>query len=109
MRSPEEIKRSISMTVIRFPSAIYDSNGMKGAVIGLLNKACGGNGERKLLLKYIFGKESSKELTGAEWIGLMQWVELKNVGDDWLPQKDFYTEAEEIVNEACGIRRYRLD
>ena len=99
MKTPEAIKQEMHTMIAKFPMANYDNHGMKGAITGLLNKACGSNEGRKMLLKYLFGKASSKELTGSEWIALIYWIDLQNIGEDWLPQKDFYQEAKSIVNQ----------
>lgn len=46
-------------------------NDYKGVITGLLNKACGGEANRYLVLKALTGKTSSKLLTEAEWYGLL--------------------------------------
>ena len=50
------------------------NEGIKGAINGILTRACGGNDNRKLVLKYLCGKTSSRELTSAQWFVLCDMV-----------------------------------
>jgi hypothetical protein len=45
-----------------------------GACIGLLNKACGGEANRKLVLHALTGKFTSRDLSFAEWYALLRFV-----------------------------------
>ena len=49
--------------------------GIKGAVNGILTRACGGDSNRKLVLKYLCGVTSSKQLNAAQWIVLCDMVQ----------------------------------
>lgn len=56
----------------------------KGTVIGVLNKACNGESNRHLVLKYLTGKVSSKLLTEAEFYALYKLVlPIKPEGGHW--------------------------
>ena len=53
----------------------YNINpGIKGAINGIITRACGGDDNRKLVLKYLTGHTSSKELNAAQWIVLAEMV-----------------------------------
>ena len=59
-------------------------NDMKGVITGLMNKACGGEANRYLVLKALTGKTSSKLLTDAEWYGLLLLIQPeKPEGGKW--------------------------
>ena len=51
----------------------------RGVYIGKLNKACGGDANRKLLLKYLTDKTSTKVLSDAEWRALKKFVDVDPV------------------------------
>jgi hypothetical protein len=53
---------------------VISHEGLRGACINALNSACGSNENRKLLLRALFGKTSSRELTDAEWYALFRFV-----------------------------------
>jgi len=71
---------------------------LKGAITGVLEKACGGKANRYLVLKVLTGKTSSKLLTESEWYALMCLVQpSKPVGGKWHSARD----AE--LERMCGI------
>jgi hypothetical protein len=47
-----------------------------GIYVGALNKACKGDANRKLVLKFLTGKTSTKILTDPEWIALRKMVDI---------------------------------
>ena len=58
--------------------------GMQGAIIGTLEKACGGKDNRKLVLKLLTGHTSSKDLHPAQWYALYKLVlPYKPEGGKW--------------------------
>lgn len=60
----------------------------KGAITGVLEKACGGKENRYLVLKVLTGHTSSKELTEAQWYGLLCLVQPhKPQGGHWTTQR----------------------
>lgn len=50
-----------------------------GVCVGALNKACKGDANRKLVLKYLTGKTSTKVLSDNEWIALKKMVDVSPV------------------------------
>lgn len=107
-RKPEEVKEYIDTLVVLYEGGIFDNQKAKGATVGLLNKVCGSDGRRRLLLKYLFGKESSKLLSGAEWYALTQWIDSQQVGEKYLHQNDLYEEVRAILGEETGITELKL-
>ena len=58
--------------------------GIKGAVNGILTRACGGDANRKLVLKYLCGVTSSKQLSAAQRMVLCDMVQPdKPAGQPW--------------------------
>lgn len=51
----------------------------RGVYVGALNKVCKGDANRKLFLKYLTGKTSTKQLTDGEWIALKKMVDISPV------------------------------
>lgn len=69
----------------------------KGAITGVLSKACGGDSNRYLILKVLTGKTSSKFLDEAEWYALLKMVQpYKPEGGHWMSKR------EEELRLACG-------
>ena len=71
---------------LRFAYYVGNHEGMyppsqksRGVYVGTLNKACKGDANRKLVLKYLTGKTSTKLLSDAEWIALKKFVDLSTV------------------------------
>ena len=50
------------------------NKGLQGACRGALNKACGGDDNRKLILKALTGSTSTKTLTQNQWYALFRFV-----------------------------------
>ena len=60
----------------------------RGTVIGVLNTACGGEANRRLVLKELTGKTSSREFTDDEFYALHQFVlPYKPEGGKWISQR----------------------
>lgn len=60
----------------------------KGAITGVLEKACGGKENRYLVLKELTGYTSSKKLSEAQWYGLLCLVQPhKPQGGHWTTQR----------------------
>jgi hypothetical protein len=49
--------------------------GLRGLIVGTLNKYCRGDGNRKQFLKALTGYSSTKDLTAAEWIALRWFLD----------------------------------
>jgi hypothetical protein len=50
-----------------------------GVYVGTLNKVCKGDANRKLVLKYLTGKTSTKVLSDGEWIALKRMCDINPV------------------------------
>lgn len=71
--------------------------GIRGAAIGVLEKACGGKDNRHLITKALAGKIHTAELTIAEWNALLRFID---------PNKNPMTnkwEGRENLTQMCGI------
>jgi len=67
----------------RFDYYIANHEGMyppspkgRGVYVGILNKACKGDANRKLFLKYLTGKTSTKVLSENEWIAMKKLCDI---------------------------------
>ena len=69
----ETIQKGLEQRTQR-SGAILPPKGICGAVIGSLDKACGGKPERDKLLFHLFDVTTSKELTVSQWVALSEWV-----------------------------------
>lgn len=59
-----------------------------GTVVGVLNKACNGEANRRLVLKELTGKTSTKELNDCDFYALYRFVQpFKPVGGTWGSEK----------------------
>jgi hypothetical protein len=78
----QEIKDKFKKDVANF----IDSEAFsKGAIVGVLSKACGGDTNRYIIAKYLTGKSSSKDLSEAEWSALLKLVApFKPEGGKWM-------------------------
>jgi hypothetical protein len=69
-----------------------------GAVISVLNKACGGDGNRRLVMRHLTGKTSSKQFTEAEWYAMYLFVKpIKPDGGHWQSEH-----GDEILYSTCN-------
>ncbi|OGO11449.1 MAG: hypothetical protein A2Y53_00080 [Chloroflexi bacterium RBG_16_47_49] len=96
MRLPEQVREELqakATETILMPL----TKGAKGAIVGMLNKVCGNDRDRHELLKCLFGKQSTKELTEGEWVALERWIDVKQMGDKWLPQENLQDEVDCIL------------
>jgi hypothetical protein len=74
------------------PSLPDLSNGEKGAIIGHLTGQFTQNG-RYAVLEKLFNKNSTRDLSAAEWQWLKLWLSVSNVDEKWLPCDFFFVEA----------------
>lgn len=51
----------------------------RGVYVGTLNKACKGDANRKLFLKFLTGKTSTKTMSDGEWIALRKMCDISPV------------------------------
>ena len=70
----EQIKKHFDYKVGMVVTQYNINPGIKGAINGIITRACGGDENRKLVLKYLTGVTSSKELNAAQWIVLAEMV-----------------------------------
>ncbi len=90
----QAIKQEFDRNVSEFKGEQFS----RGAVIGVLNYACHNDANRHLVLKFLTGKISSKELTDAEWFGLFQFVKpFKPEGGKWTTAI-----GDENLRQLCG-------
>lgn len=105
---PQKVAEGIKRRILAF-SGQTTSNGIRGAIIGLLNDACCGDEGRYYLLEYLFGVSSTKDLDDSQWYALEQWVKPGQVmvaeKKVWAGQKYLYDESQAIL-EAMG---YNID
>ena len=71
---------------IRFAYYVGNHEGMyppsakgRGVYVGILNRACKGDANRKLFLKYLTGKTSTKLLSENEWIAMKKLCDISPV------------------------------
>lgn len=84
MNNAEEIKKEFVESVDAYSGEATYPLGMQGAIIGTFEKACGGKDNRKLILKYLTGKTSSKDLHLSEWHALYKLtLPFKPEGGKW--------------------------
>lgn len=102
-RSPYKVKEYL-MGLVAHGARKELTRGEKGALIGALNKALGGDQNRRLTLAWLFGHEgelSSKELDADMWWALWNWVDFwKDDGDEWQTAPTFNVEACLCFSEA---------
>lgn len=77
----------------------YDINpGIKGAINGILTRACGSDDNRKLVLKYLCDTTSSQKLNAAQWQVLCDMVKPeKPAGRHWQSANDKFQRAIDAV------------
>jgi len=71
---------------LRFSYYVGNHEGMyppsvkgRGVYVGILNRACKGDANRKLFLKYLTGKTSTKLLSENEWIAMKKLCDISPV------------------------------
>ena len=71
---------------LRFAYYVGNHEGMfppsakgRGVYVGILNRACKGDANRKLFLKYLTGKTSTKVLDENEWIAMKKLCDISPV------------------------------
>lgn len=102
-RTAEQIKSAILRDASLPPDRDLD-RGKKGAIIGAINKAVGGNDNRHSLLEWLFGVSSTKKLTESQWVALWKWVDfwIDDV-NQWHTRSEFETEAMVCLGETVDV------
>ena len=110
MKKPE---RPVSAEVVRNTCLLHakedakENKGVKGSVIGFLNKTMGEE-HRYIICGWLFGGENwkplhSADITPAQWHALELWIGASKTTDgQWLPHPAFRTEALAVLNAALG-------
>ena len=70
----EQVKAHFEKRVAETVTQYNINPSIKGAINGILTRACGGDENRKLVLKYLCGVTSSKMLNAAQWMVLSDMV-----------------------------------
>lgn len=70
----KQVKQHFESRVNQTVSQHNINIGIKGAINGILSRACGSSDNRKLVLKYLCGVTSSNDLSAAQWIVLSEMV-----------------------------------
>lgn len=70
----EEVRAYFERKVSTVVTQYNINPGIKGAINGILTRACRGEENRRLVMKYLCGVTSSKELNAAQWIVLAEMV-----------------------------------
>lgn len=96
-------------TINEFKSNVSKFHGgevlAKGAITGILERACGSAANRYLVLKVLTGKTSSKLLDEAEWYGLLCLVQPeKPTGGRWQSARgdDLRVACHQLLTEAVS-------
>lgn len=92
----DEIMHDFQESIDSFGGETYPA-GMQGAIIGTLEKSCNGKDNRKLVLKQLTGKTSSKELNNAEWFGLYRLVQ------PWKPEGGKWGSGNIDLDRICSV------
>lgn len=79
-------------------------DGIKGAINGILTRAAGSDANRKLVIKYLAGVTSSKDLTPGQWFALYCLVRpYKDEALGWISDNPKFSRAMGAV--LAGIPR----
>ena len=79
MMNAEKIKARFEFYLTNNDGLYPPSAKAHGVYVGALNKACKGDANRKLVLKYLTGKTSTKVLSDIEWIALRKMIDVSQV------------------------------
>ena len=103
---PSLIRNWIRMEAIRLEEEGYEPKnleGMRGAIVNELDKRCGGELERKVVLGWLFGDGnpmSSKILTQYQLKALLNWIRWTKVENDWFVDPRYAGEIKAVAKEA---------
>lgn len=83
-------------------------DGMRGALVGEMNRRFGGDQNRRICLGWIFTSVglpiSSKSLGKGQWWAIREWVGLEHDDSGWHCCPSFLTESVKVLSEA--LRSY---
>ena len=69
----ETVQKALKQRISR-SNQVLPPKGICGAIVGSLNKACGGKPDRDKMLFHLFDVTTSKELLPEQWVALLEWV-----------------------------------
>lgn len=102
-RTPSQVRDQVLADTIQ-GSRMEITKGVRGAVVGRLNKYLGGDDNRQTVLAWLFSpskmKLSSKKLTDAEVYGLYKWIGFYQDEDGWHDSPTFPAECVLVLTEA---------
>jgi hypothetical protein len=75
----QTIKTRFDFYVINHDGLFPPSARGRGVYVGILNRVCKGDANRKLFLKYMTGKTSTKVLSDNEWTALKKMCDISPV------------------------------
>lgn len=90
------------------------TQGQRGAIVGVLNRVCGGDDNRHLLMGWMFAEnietfsvKSTKNLSDAQWSALYGWCDFRKDEERnlWLPRPEFIQECLSCLSAA--MRAYQ--
>jgi len=105
-KSPSEVKLFIHSSIgIGKPEEFTVTRGVKGAVIGAINKQVGDDEHRRMVLAWLFDSPevqmSTKGLDDNQWWALYQWVGFyQDENGEWRKRPEFPLEAMLVFTEA---------
>lgn len=77
------------------------NQGQRGAIIGALNRYCGGDKYRHKVLAFLFDpareEMSTDDLSAAQWYALSKWVEFAKIEGQWTVTQKFIVECAFIL------------
>lgn len=95
------------------------TKGQRGAVVGVLNRICGGDDNRHLLMGWIFAPtgttfspKSAKTLSEEQWGALYGWCDFRKDEERnlWVPKPEFVQECLSCLTAAMrDFQRIRLE
>jgi hypothetical protein len=75
MKTVDEYRKDFQEAAKSAEGEPVTAPGLRGLIVGTLNKYCRGDGNRKQFLKALTGYSSTKDLTDAEWTALRWFLD----------------------------------
>ena len=99
------LRQRMRFNALRYEGVAELGQGEKGAIIGYLTRALGGNDARHIVLAWLFTGEawhplSTKNLTNGQWQVIKEWIGAYNDEEGWHTQPNFEVEAAVLLNAA---------
>lgn len=104
-RSPDEVKKKIQFYIDSYSGLPFNER-KKGAITGRLNEHLGGDENRHIVLNWLFGVSSSKELDDSQWDAVFTWIGfVKDESGSWEIDGRFPLECGLILTRALREQR----